>query len=628
MTTRTDTHGAASPNRLILAALGVVFGDIGTSPLYALRECFHGPQGVSPAHGNVLGVLSLVFWALVIVISIKYLAFVMRADNRGEGGTLALMALIPGHYRGPRVRGLLLGLGLFGASLLYGDGIITPAITVLGAIEGLEIVTPLFTPYVVPIALAILLVLFLLQSRGTAAVGALFGPVMLVWFATIGTLGVLAVWRNPSVLGAVNPLHAARFFAANGAHSVLVLGSVFLVVTGGEALYADMGHFGKTPIRLAWFFVAQPALMLNYFGQGALLLADPTAAENPFYRLSPAWLLVPLVILATAAAAIASQALISAVFSLTRNAIQLGYCPRMKIDYTSPSKMGQVYVSSINWALMLSTMALVVGFGSSSRLASAYGIAVTLDMTITTVLTYVIARQVWRWNRTVALAVTPLFLAIDLAFLSGNAMKILHGGWVPLLIALVVFSLLSTWKTGRAVLAQRLAERVHPLDRLLERLRSEPVVRVPGTSVFMTSSPEGVPPSLLHNLRHNRVLHQQVVLLTVKTTETPHVPDAECATVERLPEGFYRVTLEYGFMDHPDVPAALLALSPEHGLHIAIAETTFFLGREIVLATERPGMVRWREKLFGFLARNAQRATAFFRIPPEQVVEIGIQVEM
>lgn len=619
---------ASHSNRLILAALGVVFGDIGTSPLYSLRECFHGLHGVAPTPSNVLGVLSLVFWALVVVISIKYLAFVMRADNRGEGGTLALMALIPVHYRGPSARLLLLGLGLFGTSLLYGDGMITPAITVLGAIEGLEVATPFFTPYIVPLSLVILLGLFLLQSRGTAAVGALFGPVMVGWFATIAVLGAASLWHEPSILYAVNPLEAVRFFAANHGHGVLVLGSVFLVVTGGEALYADMGHFGKRPIRLAWFFVAQPALMLNYFGQGALLLRDPAASENPFYRLAPGWLLLPLVVLATAAAIVASQALISAVFSLTRSAVQLGYCPRVNVSYTSESAMGQVYIASVNWALMFATMALVVGFRSSARLAAAYGIAVTLNMTITTILAYVIARQVWGWSRWVTWAFTPIFLAIDLAFLGGNALKILDGGWVPLGIALIIFTLLTTWKTGREILYQRLQEHARPLGRLLKRLADEPPLRVPGTAVFMSGTPEGVPPSLRHNLRHNKVLHEQVVLLTIVTTEVPHVPAGECVKVERLADGFYRVRLEYGFMDHPDVPAALATLKPEHGLRIDPKETTFFLGRENVVATERPGMAIWREKLFGLMARNAQRPTAFFRIPAEQVIEIGMQIEM
>jgi KUP system potassium uptake protein len=620
---------AAAPGRsaLVFAALGVVFGDIGTSPLYALRECF-GPHGVAPAQDNILGVLSLVVWALVIVISVKYLVFVMRADNKGEGGTLALMALIPGHYRGPSSRALLLGLGLFGTSMLYGDGMITPAITVLGAIEGLSEATPIFTPYVVPLSLVVLCGLFVVQSRGTAAVGRMFGPVMLLWFVTIGVLGLRALVHHPSVLLAVNPIHGLRFFAAHGFHSILVLGSVFLVVTGGEALYADMGHFGKRPIRLAWFLVAQPALLLNYFGQAALLLDDPGAAANPFYRLAPSWALVPLVGLATAAATIASQALISAVFSLTRNAVQLGYCPRMKIEFTSASHMGQVYVGSINYALMVATMGLVVGFRSSSNLAAAYGIAVTLNMAVTTILAYVIARHVWGWGRVVAGPIAAAFMVIDLAFVTGNAMKIVHGGWVALGIALVIFTLLSTWKTGRSVLAERLLERAYPLSRLLERIERHPPLRVPGTAVFMSGAAMGAPSPLLHNLEYNKVMHEQVILLTVRTTETPHVPASERAHVERLADRFYRVALDYGFMEAPDVPLALASLPPESGLVVDVTETAFFLGRETLLATRRPGMFVWRERLFALMSRNAQRATAFFKIPPERVVEIGIQVEL
>jgi KUP system potassium uptake protein len=619
---------APGSGALTLAALGVVFGDIGTSPLYSLRECFHLTNGIEPTPANVLGVLSLVFWALVITISVKYLGFVMRADNRGEGGTLALMALIPGQYRGPRSRAGLLALGLFGTSMLYGDGMITPAITVLGAIEGLSEATPIFTPYIVPLALVVLFCLFAVQSRGTAAVGRMFGPVMLVWFVAIAVLGLGALLKQPGVLRAINPVHAVLFFAEHGGRSILVLGSVFLVVTGGEALYADMGHFGKRPIRLAWFLIAQPALMLNYFGQGALLLADPSAAVNPFYRLAPTWLLMPLVVLATAAATIASQALISAVFSLTRNAVQLGYCPRMKIEFTSASQMGQVYVASINYALMFATMALVVGFGSSSRLAAAYGIAVTLNMTITTILAYVIARQVWGWDRVVAGPIAVFFLLADLAFVTGNALKVLHGGWVALGIAVVIFTLLSTWKTGRQVLSARLLERAYPLARLLDRIERHPPLRVPGTAVFMSGTSMGVPPPFLHNLEYNKVMHEQVILLTVRTTETPHVSPEKRSHVERLAEGVYRVMLDYGFMEQPDVPLALGNLPEESGLRVIIPQTAFFLGRETLLATGRPGMFVWRERLFAFMSRNAQRATAFFKIPPERVVEIGIQVEL
>jgi KUP system potassium uptake protein len=627
MTAHPD-HRSAPSIRLVLSALGVVFGDIGTSPLYSFRECFHGQHGVTPTAENVLGVLSLVFWALIVVISIKYVLFVMRADNRGEGGTLALMALIPGHYRGPRVQAMLIGLGLLGTALLYGDGMITPAITVLSAVEGLNVLTPFFTPYIVPLSLVILFGLFLVQSKGTAAVGAMFGPVMLAWFATIAALGLMHIPDRPIVLTAVNPLHAARFFAANGVHALLVLGSVFLVVTGGEALYADMGHFGRRPIRWAWFVIAQPALLLNYFGQGALLLNHPSAAANPFYRLAPPWMLVPLVALATAAAVIASQALISAVFSLTRGAVQLGYSPRLQVDYTSETAMGQVYIRPVNWTLMLATMALVVGFRSSSRLAAAYGIAVTMNMVITTILAYVVARQVWQWSRPLAWLSIPVFLVIDLAFFAGNAFKILDGGWVPLVIAAVIFTLQTTWKTGRQILYARIQERLYPLERLLQRLQENPPHRVAGTAIFMTGTQDGAPHPLLHNLRHNKVLHQQVVLLTVTTAEVPHIAEGECISVSRIADCLFRASVKYGYMDQPNVPRALRHIDPASGLRIDPEDVTYFLGRETIIATDRPGMAIWREKLFARMARNAQRATEFFCIPAEQVMEVGMQVRL
>jgi len=618
---------SASVKVLTLSALGVVFGDIGTSPLYALRECFYGPHAVPVTHEHVLGVLSLIFWALVVVISIKYVTFVMRADNQGEGGILALMALVPPTYRGPQSQGLLIGLGLFGAALLYGDGMITPAITVLGAIEGLNTATPLFQPYVVPMTVAVLVVLFLVQYRGTAHIGAIFGPVMVVWFVTIGALGLRSLVQNPEVLGAIVPTHAIHFFAANGMHGFLVLGSVFLVVTGGEALYADMGHFGRAPIRLAWFAIVQPGLMLNYFGQGALLLRNPQAAEQPFYLLSPPALLLPLVVLATIAAVIASQALISAVFSLTRQAVQLGYSPRLEIQHTSATTMGQIYIKKINWALMLATIGLVLAFESSSNLAAAYGIAVTATMGITTVLAYVITRHVWGWARWSALLVTIPLFAIDLAFFSANALKIAHGGWVPLMIASLIYLLMSTWKRGRQILGALLRARAYPFDRFLKDILAKPPVRVPGTAVFMTGSGAGTPPTLMHNLEHNKVLHSQIVLLTVMTADVPIVPLEDRVRVEPLGERFYRVTLSYGFMEEPDVPAGL-AQAQAQGLAIDPNDTTYFLGRETLVATRNAGMPVWREKLFVLMSSNATRATAFFRIPSERVLELGMQIEL
>jgi KUP system potassium uptake protein len=621
-----SSHGA-SIGLLTLTAIGVVFGDIGTSPLYSLRECFYGPHAVVVTHDNVLGVLSLIFWALVVVISIKYVTFVMRADNQGEGGILALMALVPPTYRGPQSRGVLVGLGLFGAALLYGDGIITPAITVLGAIEGLKTVTPVFDPFVVPITVAVLVGLFLVQYRGSAHIGAMFGPVMVVWFVAIGILGFRSLVQNPEVLTAINPLHAVSFFARTGYHGFVVLGSVFLVVTGGEALYADMGHFGKQPIRIAWFWVVQPGLLLNYFGQGALLLRTPQAAEQPFYLLSPPSTLMPLVVLATIAAVIASQALISAVFSLTRQAVQLGYSPRLGIQHTSPTTMGQIYIKQVNYALMIATIALVLAFRSSSSLAAAYGIAVTGTMAITTILAYVITRQVWGWSRLTAGAVALPLLAIDLAFFGANALKITHGGWVPLIIASALYLLLSTWKRGRQLLGERLRTRAYPIERFMTDIARNPPHRVPGTAVFMTGSAAGTPPTLLHNLEHNKVLHHQIVLLTVTTADVPVVPPSERVRVEPLGERFFRVFLTYGFMEEPDVPNGL-ALARTQGLRIDPADTTYFLGRETLLATQKAGMPLWREKLFVLMSSNAMRATTFFRIPPERVLELGMQVEL
>jgi KUP system potassium uptake protein len=621
------SHPTSSRAALTLAALGVVFGDIGTSPLYALRECFYGEHGIAPTHANVMGVLSLIFWALVLVISVKYVSYVMRADNHGEGGILALMALIPPTYRGPQSRGVLLALGLFGSALLYGDGIITPAISVLGAVEGLSTATPALTPYIVPISVIILAGLFLLQYRGTAKVGAMFGPVMIVWFLTIGLMGLHWIYQAPGVLEAINPVHAVEFFATNRYHGFVVLGAVFLVVTGGEALYADMGHFGRGPIRLAWFGIAMPGLLLNYFGQGALLLAHPDAAASPFYRLAPPALVLPLVLLSTAAAVIASQALISAVFSLTRQAVQLGYSPRVEIRHTSATTIGQIYVPTINWALAIATISLVVTFGSSSALAAAYGIAVTLTMGITTTLAYVVARHVWHWSRWAAGSVTAIFLAIDLAFFGANALKLLHGGWVPLVIAGVVFTLLATWKTGRAILGARLRERAYPFDLFQKDLLRIRPYRVPGSAIFMTGSGAGVPPTLIHNLRHNKVLHACVVLLTVVTEDVPVVSPDDRVLVEPLGSGFFRVTLRYGFIEEPNVPEAMTE-ARARGLAIDKDDITYFLGRETLLSTDRPGMSRWRERLFAIMSRNAMRATAFFRIPPERVVELGMQVEL
>jgi KUP system potassium uptake protein len=618
---------------LTLTALGVVYGDIGTSVLYAMRECFFGSHSVPPTHQNVLGVLSLIIYSLLLVISIKYIAIVMRADNQGEGGVLALTSLIPGRTGGnggasrlATGRPILIAFGIFGTALLYGDGMITPAISVLGAVEGLEVATPLFQPYVVPLTVAILVGLFLIQKYGTHRVGGLFGPIMVIWFVTLAGLGVMWIARLPAVLGAFDPRHAVAFFMSNGFIGFAVLGAVFLVVTGGEALYADMGHFGRYPIRLAWFALVLPALILNYLGQGALLLLDPSV-EHPFFLLAPAWALLPLVGLSTAAAIIASQALISGSFSITRQAIQLGLAPRLEVEHTSAREMGQIYVPQVNWALMFATLIIVIGFGSSTALAAAYGIAVTLTMVITVLLLYVVMTERWRWPKPAAVTIMVFFLIIDLAFFGANALKILQGGWVTLGVALLLFTLMTTWKTGRRLVAERLMARAIPLQEFIATVESMRPVRVPGTAVFMTAQPTGTPPALAHNLQYNKVLHQHVIVLTVSTAQQPHVSSEQRVSVEPLGYDLFNVRVQYGFMEDPNVPAALQQ-AREQGLILDSEDLTYFLGRETIIVTRRKGMALWREKLFVLMARNAVRATAFFRLPPERVVELGVQVEM
>lgn len=615
---------------LLLVTLGVVYGDIGTSPLYALRECFHGPHAVVPVVENVFGALSLMFWALVTVISVKYMAFVLRADNDGEGGILALAALLQSKAtRVPaRWKGLLILAGLFGASLLYGDGMITPAISVLSAVEGLAVATDFFEPYIQVIAIVILVGLFMLQSRGTAGVGILFGPVMVVWFSTLAVLGLVQIVEAPRILLAINPVHAVEFFANNGWEGYLVLGAVFLVVTGGEALYADLGHFGARPIRLDWYFFVLPALLMNYFGQGAYLIENPEAAVNTFYALAPwDWFVYPLVVLATMATVIASQAVISGVFSLTLQAVQLGYAPRVPVDHTSPEFAGQIYIGVMNWFLMLSTITLVIVFRTSSNLAAAYGVAVSLDMMIATTLLFVVMLKRWDWPLWIAGSLAGLFLVIDVAFFGANVVKIGEGGWFPLVLAAGFFLLATTWKRGRAILGERFRTRLMPLDEFLANIERERVRRVEGTAVFMTGNPEGAPLALLHNLKHNHVLHERVVLLTVVTEDVPHVRPDRRVEVEDLGHGFWRVVARYGFMQDPNVPAVLDACA-RHDLEFDLGRTTFFLGRETLLPTARPGMARWREHLFAVMSRNAQPATAYFRIPADRVVEVGMQIEL
>ena len=610
---------------LSIAALGIVFGDIGTSPLYAVRECLHGPHGTDPSPANVLGVLSLIFWSLVIVISIKYLAYVLRMANRGEGGILALMALAMGTSRRDTLLGKgIVALGLFGAALLYGDGMITPAISVLSAVEGLELAAPSLGKVVVPLTVVILVGLFAIQRRGTAGVGAMFGPITLLWFIALAVLGVGQIVNNPTVLLALSPSYALSFISHGTVASFLVLGAVFLAVTGGEALYADMGHFGARPIRLTWFAVALPALVLNYLGQGALLLSDPGAADQPFWRMVPGWALYPMILLATAATIIASQALISGVFSLTRQATMLGFWPRQRVLHTSAREIGQIYVPGMNWLLMVCTIGLVIGFGSSSRLAAAYGIAVTLTMVITTLLAFVVARRRWGWKLGAALALTCMFLVPELAFLSANLIKIHDGGWFPLLVGLGLFVVMVTWQRGREIVGERFRERIVPLSDFYELLRVERPARVPGIAVYMTSNSEGTPPALLQNFLLNRSVHQRIVLLTVAVEDTPYVEPDERVRLETLEPGFSRMVARFGFMESPDVPKLLT----DHLEECALDHTTFFLGRETLIATRRPGMAIWREKLFAFLSRNAQPATSFFGIPPDRVMEVGTQIEL
>jgi KUP system potassium uptake protein len=611
---------------LSLATVGVVYGDIGTSPLYALRECFQGAHhAIEPTAANILGVLSLIFWSLVLVISIKYLVFILRADNEGEGGILALTALITRvHARTESRRWLIVTFGLFGAALLYADGMITPAISVLSAVEGFEVATPVFKPYTQLITTAILVGLFFFQSRGTARVGSVFGPVTLAWFLAMAAIGVPHIVREPSVLWALNPIQAIELFWFNGWDGFLILGTVFLVVTGGEALYADLGHFGARPIRFVWFAVVLPALLLNYFGQGAYLIARPAGETNPFFQMAPPWALYPLAILATTATAIASQAIITGAFSLTLQAIQLGYSPRLKIEHTSPELIGQIYIPFVNWMLMAASIGLVLGFRTSSNLAAAYGVAITITMVITTLLFGALARERWKWSWPLVLSVSGIFLAADLAFFGANIIKIAKGGWFPLVVAAIGYTVMSTWMAGRRLLAHRLRTRLIPVDLYLAELLSDLPTRVPGVAVFMSGNPIGTPPALRHNVSHNHVLHKTVIILTVETAEVPRIRTRDRAEIEDIGEGFYGIKIKYGFMDKPNVPQELKRLK----LPFAESEVSYFLGRERLLSTSNTGLSRWREHLFIMMSQHAQRATDFFGLPAERVIEIGVQVEL
>ncbi len=614
--------------RLSLAALGVVFGDIGTSPLYAIRECFHGAYGIPVDRVNLMGVLSLIFWSLVLIVSLKYIAFVLRADNQGEGGVMALAAQIkPSRVQAGGKISLSLAAGMFGACLLYGDGMITPAISVLSAVEGMGIVTPLFKPYVIPITVAILAGLFLFQHRGTAWVGGLFGPVILAWFCAIAVLGLAQIIAAPQVLAALSPWYGLLFLMNNKVHGFIALGAVFLSVTGCEALYADMGHFGRRPIRMTWFGLVFPALMLNYFGQGALLLNSPERADHPFYGLVPGWCLLPMVVLATSATIIASQALITGAFSLTGQAIQIGLLPRLRVVHTSAQQIGQIYVAPVNRLLMVCTIGLVMGFRTSSKLAAAYGVAVTSTMLITTLLFYAVMRTRWRWRRPVALLVTGMFLALDLSFFGANMSKLLHGAWFPLTVGASVFLVMRTWQQGRGILAGRLSEMTVPLEKMQETLEPMIAHKIRGHALFLTGNPEIVPVALLQNLTHNKVMHSATALLHSKTENVPFVPNREKVSVEKIGAGFYRINARHGFMEEPKI-SRILALAQEKGLDFTLDNTSFYLGREKLSIGRKPKMGRWRSNLFILLSRNALDAASYYGIPPKRVIEVGVQLEL
>jgi len=623
--TQTMNHGRLA--RLSLAALGVVFGDIGTSPIYAIRECFHGEYGIEVSHVNVMGILSLMFWALVMIVGLKYLTFVFRAGNRGEGGVIALTALIRGKNEpsgGSRRMGVV-ALGLFAACLLYGDGMITPAISVLSAVEGVGMITPVFDPYVIPITMAILAGLFLIQRHGTDRVGGLFGPVILVWLCFLAVVGAVKVIGTPEVLMAVIPWYAVHFLIMNRLHGFLVLGAVFLVVTGTEALYADMGHFGTRPIRLTWFVIVFPSLLLNYFGQGALLLGSPEASAHPFYAMVPSWALAPAVLLATLATIIASQAVISGAFSLTRQAIQLGYLPRMNIRHTSATQMGQIYVAPVNWMLMICTVALVAGFQSSSKLAAAYGVAVTSTMIITTTLFFFVMRNRWHWPKVWAAPLAGLFLLVDVPFFGANISKILHGAWFPLVVGAAIFTVMLTWAKGRRILALKIREVTPPLHQFIVDLATDPPNKINGDAVFLTARQEAVPVALAKNVRHNKVLHGRTILLHFMGEDVPRVPNLEKIQTEKLGGGFHRIVARYGFMEDPQLES-VLSLAREQGLDLKPEATSFIIGRESLVFAEKPVMTRWRAGLFVFLSRNAADATSFFSLPADRVIEVGVRL--
>jgi KUP system potassium uptake protein len=611
---------------LALAALGVVYGDIGTSPLYTMKEVFAGNHPIPLTPDNLLGIVSLILWSLIIVVSVKYVVFIMRADNRGEGGIMALIALALHDAKGnPQREKAIMLAGLLGAGMFYGDGMVTPAMSVLSALEGMEVATPALHPYVIPVTLAVLFFLFYFQRRGTASVGALFGPVMMLWFATLAVLGLYNIAASPGILKAINPAYGLGFLIHNRGMAIVAMGAVVLSVTGAEALYADMGHFGKNPIRQAWFGFVLPSLMLNYFGQGALLLDNPAAVDNPFYRLAPEWMLFPLVGLATLATVIASQAVISGAFSVSRQAMQLGFVPRFEVQYTSEKAQGQVYLPGVNWGLFLAVVILVLGFRSTNNLAAAYGIAVTGDMVITSVLATFVAAKSWGWGWGRSIALFAVFLSVELTFLFANVLKIPDGGWFPLAAGAMVFLLMSTWKRGGQLLTERTSGEAIELESFIDALLVSMPVRVQGTSVFMTSNNDRVPNAMLHNLMHNKVLHERVMVVSVEIFDVPYVPEIDRVEIRKLKGDFYRLSVQYGFMDEPDIPQAL-SLCAAQGLAIDMMETSFFLGRATLVPKLGSDMAFWREKLFIYLFRNASSATSFYKIPTNRVVELGTQV--
>lgn len=612
---------------LTLAALGVVFGDIGTSPLYTIKEVFSvSPHPVPLSEANMFGILSLIVWALLLVVSVKYVVFIMRADNRGEGGIMALLALASrSSTKSIHKQHIIMLLGILGACMFYADGMITPAISVLSAIEGLELAAPALHPLILPLTLIVLFALFWAQSKGTAAVGAFFGPVMLLWFGVLGTLGIIEILNYPVILQALNPIYAIHFFSVSPWVAFVALGAVVLAVTGAEALYADMGHFGKFPIRLAWFGFVLPALILNYFGQGALVLQHPESVKNPFYLLAPEWMLFPMILLATLAAVIASQAVITGAFSVSRQALQLGYLPRMHVEHTSESHQGQVYMPRVNWGLMLAVMTLVISFHSSGSLAAAYGIAVTGDMVITTLLAGIVFHYLWGWGTLRTMLLVILFLAIDIAFFSANLLKVPDGGWVPLVIGIIIFTLMITWKTGRANLYMHLKNEAIALEPFIEAVGAHPPMRVAGNAIFLTPNPDGVPHAMLHNLKHNKVLHEKVILLTVRFLDIPYAPKEERIQVKALGHHFYSLSVLYGFKDEPDLPREV-ALCAEKGLPLEEMENSYFIGKENLIAVRNVSMALWRKKIFIGLFRSAESITNQFKLPPNRVVELGTQV--